>query len=394
MFNSGILGVAIGLVLVFLLMSWISSGISELVDVALKRRAKNLEAAILDLLGPTLKRRFYRHPLIGGLYYQTGLHQKEQPLRLAEKRKPSYVSTRSFADTVISLAVDPYTELAEDIPEHEAGQELSIRVTRPQGIFPDPPFSVRIGQESFRITAVSDVDWTAKASSDTVPAPHREQAMALLVPRETPTVQQTVDRLVEGLPTLPGNLAAPIESWLRAEGTKVADLQTKLEGWFDEKMDRLSGWYKRKTQAILLLIGLGLALFLNVDSLIIARALWNDGTLRAAVVSTADDLVRSEASLCPDDVDVTSGAEQLECLKDQIGALEGLNLPMWWPGWNELKTDPRGFAGLDGFLTKLFGLLLTAGAVSLGAPFWFDLLNKFVNVRATGRPPERPTAAA
>jgi hypothetical protein len=130
-----------------------------------------------------------------------------------------------------------------------------------------------------------------------------------------------------------------------------------------------------------------------VDSLIIARTLWNDGTLRAAVVSTADDLVRSEASLCPDDPDVTSGAGQLECLKDQIGALEGLNLPMWWPSWSELDTDLRGFAGLDGFLTKLFGLLLTAGAVSLGAPFWFDLLNKAVNLRATGRPPEKPTTA-
>jgi hypothetical protein len=66
MFSSGMLGVAIGLVLVFLLVSWISSGISELVDVVLKRRAKNLEAAILDLLGPTLKRRLSGKQVEGG----------------------------------------------------------------------------------------------------------------------------------------------------------------------------------------------------------------------------------------------------------------------------------------------------------------------------------------
>ena len=252
---------------------------------------------------------------------------------------------------------------------------------------------MRIGQESFRITAVEELDWTALASLDTEAAPHNKQAMVLMVPKELPTVRQTVDRLVQGLPTLPSNLAAPIEAWLRAEGTKVESLQTKLEGWFDEKMDRLSGWYKRKTQAILLLIGLGLAMFLNVDSLLIARTLWGDGTLRAGVVATADDLVRSGASLCPDDTQVESGAKQLECLKDQIGALDGLNLPMWWPSGHDLATDPRGFSGIDGFLTKAFGLLLTAAAVSLGAPFWFDLLNKFVNLRATGRPPDKPTMA-
>jgi hypothetical protein len=39
-------------------------------------------------------------------------------------------------------------------------------------------------------------------------------------------------------------------------------------------------------------------------------------------------------------------------------------------------------------VTILLGWLITAFAVSLGAPFWFDLLNKFVNVRASGKPPE------
>ena len=36
---------------------------------------------------------------------------------------------------------------------------------------------------------------------------------------------------------------------------------------------------------------------------------------------------------------------------------------------------------------KLLGFLITAMAISLGAPFWFDLLNKFVNLRASGAKP-------
>ena len=39
---------------------------------------------------------------------------------------------------------------------------------------------------------------------------------------------------------------------------------------------------------------------------------------------------------------------------------------------------------------KLAGLLVTAGALSLGAPFWFDLLNKLVNLRAAGKKPKTP----
>jgi hypothetical protein len=39
------------------------------------------------------------------------------------------------------------------------------------------------------------------------------------------------------------------------------------------------------------------------------------------------------------------------------------------------------------FWTKVFGLLLTVLALSLGAPFWFDMLNKIINIRSSGPPP-------
>ena len=36
-------------------------------------------------------------------------------------------------------------------------------------------------------------------------------------------------------------------------------------------------------------------------------------------------------------------------------------------------------------LTALFGWLITALAASLGAPFWFETLQRFVNIRGNGR---------
>ncbi len=74
-----------------------------------------------------------------------------------------------------------------------------------------------------------------------------------------------------------------------------------------------------------------------------------------------------------------------------------MNLPL---GWALALNDPRhiplersgwDFAGW--LLFKLFGLLVSAFAVSLGAPFWFDLLSKFVNIRAAGAPPPKPAKA-
>jgi hypothetical protein len=40
------------------------------------------------------------------------------------------------------------------------------------------------------------------------------------------------------------------------------------------------------------------------------------------------------------------------------------------------------------WLARLLGWMLTILAISLGAPFWFDMLNKLVNVRSAGKSPD------
>jgi hypothetical protein len=59
-------------------------------------------------------------------------------------------------------------------------------------------------------------------------------------------------------------------------------------------------------------------------------------------------------------------------LKNYLSALDGLGSPL------ETTGKPT-----------VLGLLITAFAISLGAPFWFDLLNKFMIVRATVKPKEK-----
>jgi hypothetical protein len=72
-----------------------------------------------------------------------------------------------------------------------------------------------------------------------------------------------------------------------AQGSLDA-VRKNLEAWYDDGMDRVSGWYKRSTQKIVLIIALVVAGVLNVNTITIAHYLYRDETLREAIVSAAE----------------------------------------------------------------------------------------------------------
>ena len=57
-------------------------------------------------------------------------------------------------------------------------------------------------------------------------------------------------------------------------GGNIDRIKNEIAAWFDMGMDRVAGVYKRKTQLWAFFIGLGLAVVLNVDTVMIAQALW------------------------------------------------------------------------------------------------------------------------
>ena len=79
-----------------------------------------------------------------------------------------------------------------------------------------------------------------------------------------------------------------------------------------------------------------------------------------------------------------SSSDATVLLKNAVRDMNGFGLPIGWHkgDWDKTWRDfPSG-------LTAILGWLLTALAASLGAPFWFDTLNKIVTIRAGGRAPE------
>lgn len=79
-------------------------------------------------------------------------------------------------------------------------------------------------------------------------------------------------------------------------------------------------------------------------------------------------------------------------LNDNLDRIQSLGLPIGWqqaPPQCSIWAPNQCFNDSRDFLLKLLGWLITGIAISLGAPFWFDLLNKFMIVRSTVKPTEK-----
>jgi hypothetical protein len=209
---------------------------------------------------------------------------------------------------------------------------------------------------------------------------------------------------VEGLPQT--EIKRAMAALIKGADATIATAQAKIEGWYNDVMDRVSGVYKRKSQVITVIVAFIITIFANADTLQIATRLWTDPTLRAQLVEQAK--VRAQMPRPPDQVPeyekpdnpkpdepkVTKAAEDKPQITDEERKALG-QLISWSAEKDELKNRLNGgwFGGLFGWfwwLIKLhfFGWLLTAIAVSLGAPFWFDTLNKFMNIRSAGKSPK------
>jgi hypothetical protein len=156
----------------------------------------------------------------------------------------------------------------------------------------------------------------------------------------------------------------------------LEDFKKRVDAWYEEAMNRVSGWYKRYTSLMLFLIGIVLVSVVNADTINVADTLWRDAAVRTAVVEQAGTVARGDQ---PDP----------DQARDQLRELEELNLPLGWELGAGRNADPRRWpVNPPEYGIKILGLLITAFALSFGSAFWFDLLKKFVGVRSSGAEPQ------
>lgn len=208
--------------------------------------------------------------------------------------------------------------------------------------------------------------------------PSRTFARALLdtlVPADGGDVDFSA--LTAAVKKLPEDAQRPLLQLIGEAQGDVQVLRDGIEQWFDDQMERVSGWYKRWAKKLALVVGLGVAVLLNVDTVAMATTLYRDPAVREAVVAQADAACAAE----PSDT----------CGDASVEKLEKTGLPLGWTCFDdEGHSDWTNCFDEDETPLPLRGLgwLLTAGAITMGAPFWFDALNRLGSLRNAGGKPE------
>lgn len=319
MFGLDMLDVVIGTIFVFLLLSLICTAVNEIIEGFLKKRASELALGIRELLNDP-----EGNGLAKNLY--------EHPLvfglfkgayTVTGSNLPSYIPARNFALALMDV-VAPATDITT------SGASCATTSS------PDPETPIVNPLQSLR-DSINQIQNT-------------EVKRALLT-------------LVD------------------AAGDDVNKARENIENWYDSSMDRVSGWYKRRSQKIVLFLGLLVAVAMNADAIAIVRSLSENPSQRAALVAAAQNYDKPQIN----SNNTSSDGDPLERIKKINEELPKYGLPIGWDSANSKAVPPWGLI----WLLKIIGWLITAIAISLGAPFWFDVLNKFMVIRSTVKPHEK-----
>ena len=212
----------------------------------------------------------------------------------------------------------------------------------------------------------------------------RSVAMALLGSLDPGVANPDIAQVRSAVDRLPqSNIKDVLTVALDDSGGDGQALRNDVAIWFDDAMTRLAGSYKRMMQGLSFVVALSIAMALNADTIQISDALWQDQAYSDVEIKAGAD-----AAMQADPAALAAYPGCRNKKPDEIARAAGKLCvfnsyihprPM---GWTSSPTT-----SLD-WLTKIFGLLLTAIAVAIGASFWFDILQKYTNFRSTG---ERPS---
>jgi hypothetical protein len=411
MFGSSILDVAIALGFVYLLLSLVSTAINEGIATMLQKRGANLFEGIKNLLNDPkftgLAQQLYTHGLVEGISQNGADPQKAN-------RLPSYIPSRTFSlalldllstqgagngcDETVASAQDRLKAAQDALAKNPSSADLQAAVSDATAMLDK---AQRCNDAKVAFDAAKQIAQKVAGPKDFAQLEEAsaalEKALALgrKLAAEYPDPLGHIERAVSDLPDghTKESLLVLIDKTKRDVGVitneaaaamaHVEKLGQNLEQWFNDAMTRVAGWYKRWTQKFQLGFAIVVVLAANADSLMLAKRFTRDSALRQSVVTVADKEVRSGSNAPAPN------------LQNVLAEAEKLKLPLGWATdpQDPYKTDqvPQD---LSGWVLKFVGLLITIAAVSLGAPFWFDMLTRFVNIRGAGNKPAEPKPAA
>lgn len=442
--NNVILDVIIGIIFIFLLYSLLATSIQEAIATGFSIRARMLRSSIIiGMLSNTSADSRWQSILKGTICFfeniwyilirkpqpkKTGLGQLfyAHPLikNYGSSRvfpNPSYLPTANFSTVLIDILLSEYDQKADLIAALKAGADAGAENSKPAT---QPTLSD--AQKIQELLSYYGSIYKEQSGGNSTSIISGAAGAVLNIERDTWQI---------------------LNLHFRTSLNNMETFALKLQVWFDDSMERVAGWYKRQVQVILFIIGLTLAILFNLDIIQIAGKLSTDKDARDQLVKMAvnqadsyKDDPRLKTGVKTDSLNKENADSIFKQYHQHIEEAKNIVSSSITPankllalGWgdygasrdsikiltkyyNRSKICNQGIAAqkkacllfnksqLDSVFaahatgykisyigsslldaSKFAGILLTAFAISLGAPFWFDLLNKLMKLRASGK---------
>ncbi|MDR6966132.1 hypothetical protein J2X31_000125 [Flavobacterium arsenatis] len=342
---SKILEILIAMGLFYFLFSSLVSVVFEWYSYQTKKRGKFLHETILKLLEDPVNQSY------GATLYS---HHTIDKLKKGKNSYPQYISSEMFADALIDIIGSQSDRISFDNPFEAMKSE--------------EPFEVKLTEN--RIT-------------------------------------DPFARFGEGLKAMN---YSPLKNQLRfyyEKAESYSELKSNIKVWFDDYMERVSGWYKMKTRSSLYIISFMVAVGFNLDSITIIKKINSDDEVRKKVMAMAERIVQEELQVnAIDNVKYEALAYPTENQKDFTSNANSNNVESVLEAYKktelvlrelEQNAIPIGYYGAKSFVNIfssfssvfwwLCGIIISTLALSFGAPFWFEVMVKAINVRRSGIKP-------
>ena len=335
MFNSNIIDVALAIVFIYFLFSIIASSISEMISQIRNSRGNFLREALEKMLCDNLNKDYsamlYEHPAIA-------------TLKIKASKFPAYISSDQFALSLIDVIANE-----------------SVTVTFSQN---PTDFRIKVKEEP------------ARNANGTIINERYERFVYVVENKMQYSSFKTMLR------------------FFIANAKNEEGLRKNIEDWYNQYMERLGGWYGKKIRFRLFFIGIFISVILNVDSVFIIQKIHKDTVLRSTLTQAATAYAKDHKAAPTEDSSMKGNLEQIKKTYQEIGLLD---LPIGYKktiksngfyDWSSQFLHWLFDRSVIDLLLKFIGLVITAFAVSFGAPFWFNVINKLINVRSSIKPKE------
>ncbi len=332
---------ALGLILLFLLLSLLVSGLNEAFVRLLSIRSKFLWAYLRDTLDGSDAQ--------GKSWLPSGIREVFSSLPFFRDPRPAHDSR-------------PAPSELTEMPEREDKAQDAMTI--------------------LLYERVREIDHPKRGRTSIADLPPERFSVAMMemAAREPGGVEGLLEKLKAMNSPLYGHLKGVWETAQR----DLDRFRQGVEGWFDSEMQRLSMLYRRYVKWVVAALGLAVTLLFTMDGLEYTKTLLRDNGFRASVTAVTGPEAYNELKARCEQADpvpcITETLSQPALLKVLDQGIVRIALPaegdpsITWNGgaWWDRLTTPSHWPGF----------LLTYVALLFGAPFWWDLFRRLTGIRS------------